>query len=122
MGRGREVGEVAGFLRWEEVRLLTLIGPGGTGKTRLGLQVAADLVDEFDGGVFFVALAPVSDPGLVASTIAGALGVIENPEQPLAESLKDYLRAREILLLLDNFEQVVEAPPWSGSSSPPARS
>jgi predicted ATPase/class 3 adenylate cyclase len=124
VGREREAGEVAGLLRREEVRLLTLVGPGGTGKTRLGLQVAADLVDEFEGGVFFVALAPVSDPGLVASTIAGPLGVIETPEQPLTESLKNYLSPREMLLLLDNFEQVVGAAPLVGellSSCPKLR-
>lgn len=114
VGRERELGGVAALVRREEVRLLTLVGPGGTGKTRLGLQVAAELVDEFENGVFFVALAPVADPVLVTSTIAGALGVVETPEQPLAESLKDYLRAREILLLLDNFEQVVDEAPLVG--------
>ncbi len=114
VGRERELGEVAGLVRRGEVRLLTLVGPGGTGKTRLGLQAAAELLDEFEGGVFFVALAPVADPGLVASTIAGALGVIETPERPLVESLKDYLRAREVLLVLDNFEQVVDAAPLVG--------
>jgi predicted ATPase/class 3 adenylate cyclase len=114
VGRERQLGEVAALVRREEMRLLTLVGPGGTGKTRLGLQVAAELLDEFEYGVFFVALASVADPGLVTSTIAGSLGVVETPEQPLVESLKDYLRAREILLLLDNFEQVVDEAPVVG--------
>ena len=95
----------------QHVRLLTLTGPGGTGKTRLGLQVAADLLDDFPDGVFFVALASVSDPDLVASTIAQTLGVREADGQPLAERLKDYLREKQLLLLLDNFEQVLSAAP-----------
>jgi predicted ATPase/class 3 adenylate cyclase len=114
VGREREVTEVCARLRRPDVRLLTLTGPGGTGKTRLGLQAAAERLDEFEGGVFFVALAPVSDPDLVASTIAGPLGVVESGEQPLEESLKDHLRTKELLLLLDNFEQVLEAAPLVG--------
>ncbi len=114
VGREREVAEVCGRLRRLDVRLLTLIGPGGTGKTRLGLQAGAELLDEFEGGVFFVALAPVSDPDLVASTIAGPLGVVESGDKPLEESLKGYLQDKELLLLLDNFEQVLEAAPLVG--------
>ena len=94
-----------------EVRLLTLTGPGGTGKTRLGLQVAADLLDEFSDGVFFVALASITEPELVASTIARALGVKESAEQSLMEGLKNYLRDKHLLLVLDNFEQVLEGAP-----------
>jgi predicted ATPase/class 3 adenylate cyclase/Tfp pilus assembly protein PilF len=108
VGREREVEEVALRVRSEEVRLLTLTGPGGTGKTRLGLQVAADLLEEFSDGVFFVALATITEPELVASTIARALGVKESAEQPLMESLKNYLRDKRLLLVLDNFEQVLE--------------
>jgi predicted ATPase/class 3 adenylate cyclase/DNA-binding CsgD family transcriptional regulator len=114
VGREREVTEVCARLRRPDVRLLTLTGPAGTGKTRLGLQAAAERLDEFEGGAFFVALAPVSDPDLVASTIAGPLGVVESGEQPLEESLKDHLRTKELLLLLDNFEQVLEAAPLVG--------
>jgi predicted ATPase/class 3 adenylate cyclase len=109
VGRERELGEVRNLLRGEGVRLLTLTGPGGIGKTRLGLQVAADLVDEFEDGVFFVALAPITDPALVASAIAEPLGVAEAGDQPLEESLKGYLRGKELLLLLDNVEQVLGA-------------
>ena len=96
-------------VRSEEVRLLTLTGPGGTGKTRLGLQAAANLLEEFSDGVFFVALATISEPELVASTIARTLGVKESTEQSLTESLKNYLRAKRLLLVLDNFEQVLES-------------
>ena len=111
VGREREIGEVAERVRSEEVRLLTFTGPGGTGKTRLGLQVAADLLEEFSDGVFFVALASITEPELVASTIARALGVKESAEQPLMESLKSYLHYKHLLLVLDNFEQVLEGAP-----------
>jgi predicted ATPase len=108
VGREHEVAEVADRVRTEEVRLLTLTGPGGTGKTRLALQAAADLLEEFEDGVFFVALATITDPKLVSSTIAGPLGVKESAEQPLTEGLKGYLREKDLLLVLDNFEQVLE--------------
>jgi predicted ATPase/class 3 adenylate cyclase len=111
LGREQELAAVRERLLHEEVRLLTLTGPGGTGKTRLGLQAVADLIHAFEDGVFFVELAPISDPGLVASAIAHALGVRENQGQPLLESLRDYLREKALLLVLDNFEQVLEAAP-----------
>jgi predicted ATPase/class 3 adenylate cyclase len=108
VGREREVEEIAEWLCSEEARLLTLTGPGGTGKTRVALQVGADLLDEFDDGVFFVALAAITDPELVPSTIAGPLGVKESAEQSLMETLKSYLHHKHLLLILDNFEQVLE--------------
>jgi predicted ATPase/class 3 adenylate cyclase len=114
VGRERELGEVLDLLRGEGVRLLTLTGPGGIGKTRLGLQIAAELLDEFEDGVFFVALAPITDPALVASAIASPLGVVETGERPLKEGLETYLRDKELLLLLDNFEQVLGAAPLVG--------
>ena len=114
VGREREVAEVAERLRSEEVRLLTLTGPGGTGKTRLALQAAADLLDEFEDGVFFVALATITDPALVDSAISQPLGVKESAEQPPEESLKVYLREKELLLLLDNFERILEGVPLVG--------
>ena len=114
VGREREVAEIADRLRSEEVRLLTLTGPGGTGKSRLALQAAADLLEEFEDGVFFVALAAITNPELLPSTIAGPLGVKESAEQPLTETLKSYLREKELLLLLDNFEQVLEGTPVVG--------
>ena len=108
VGRVREVEEVAERLLSEQVRLLTLTGPGGTGKTRLALQSAADLSEQFDDGVFFVSLATITDPELVPSAIAEPLGVRESAEQTLDESLKSYLRDKRLLLILDNFEHVLE--------------
>ena len=114
IGRERELGEVGDLLRTEGVRVLTLTGAGGIGKTRLGLQLGAELLDEFEDGVFFVALAPITDPALVPSAIAEALGVVEAADQPLEEALKDYLRTKELLVLLDNFEQVLGGAPLVG--------
>src|SRR5919107_568219 len=114
VGREREVGEVRERLLAPEVRLLTLTGPGGTGKTRLALQAAADLLEEFEDGVFFVALATISDPTLVVPTVAQALGVRESGDRPLTEGVRDYLKDKRLLLVLDNFEQVLEAAPMSG--------
>src|SRR5829696_8251237 len=107
IGRGREVEEVCRRLRSPEVRVLTLTGPGGTGKTRVGLQAAAELTDEFEDGVFFVALAAIRDPALVAPTITRTLGLTESSNQPPEEILKGYLRDRQMLLVLDNFEQIL---------------
>jgi predicted ATPase/class 3 adenylate cyclase len=111
IGRETEIEAARRLLQREEVRLLTLTGPGGTGKTRLGLQVAADLLDDFQDGVFYVDLAPIQDPGLVASAIAQTLGVRESGSTPLVERLKGQLRGKQLLLVLDNFEQILEAAP-----------
>lgn len=108
VGREREIEEVTERVRGEGARLLTLTGPGGTGKTRLALQAAADLLEQFDDGVFFVALATITDPELVSSAIAGPLGVKESAEQLLEKSLEAYLLEKNLLLVLDNFEQVLE--------------
>jgi predicted ATPase len=99
------------LLLQEAVGLLTLTGPGGIGKTRLAQQAAANLLDHFVDGVYFVSLAPVSDPDLVAVTIAQTLGVREAVGRPLQESLQDYLREKQLLLVLDNFEQILAAAP-----------
>jgi len=109
IGRDAEVARVEELLRKEELRLLTLTGPGGTGKTRLGLQVAADLIEEFESGVYFISLAPINDPSLIAPAIAQALGVKPKADRPFVDELKEYLYDKEILLLLDNFEQIVMA-------------
>jgi predicted ATPase/class 3 adenylate cyclase len=121
LGRHQEVAAVCELLRVgrqqpggaapRPVRLLTLTGPGGTGKTRLALQVAADLVDHFDDGVFFVSLAPICDPTLVGPTIAGVLGVKEAPGQLAIAGVKEYLHEKCLLLVLDNLEQVVAGAP-----------
>ncbi len=109
IGREKELTAIEGLMRRETVRLVTLIGPGGTGKTRLSLQVAMDILEDFHDGVYFVDLAPISDPELVAPTIAQALGVRDQGNRPLLDVLKDYLREKHLLLLLDNFEQVIPA-------------
>jgi predicted ATPase/DNA-binding CsgD family transcriptional regulator len=109
IGREQEIAAVSTFLLRDDVRLLTLTGPGGVGKTRLGLQIAAHLEQEFADGVCFVSLAPISETELVVPTIAQALGVKEVGAQPLLARLQDYLREKQMLLLLDNFEQVVSA-------------
>src|SRR5919112_4416997 len=114
IGREREVGEVCERLRQEDMRLLTLTGPGGTGKTRLALQAAADVLEDFEDGVFFVSLAAVTDPNLFYTEIAGALGLREGGDVALEELLKEYLGRRKLLLVLDNFEQLLSAVPLVG--------
>ncbi len=109
LGREQEVTSVCGLLRRPEVRLVTLTGPGGIGKTRLGLQVAAELADQFADGVFLVPLAPVSDPEQVIPTIAQTLSIGEASDQPLFALLKTAIKEKQLLLLLDNFEQVEAA-------------
>jgi predicted ATPase/class 3 adenylate cyclase/DNA-binding CsgD family transcriptional regulator len=109
IGREQEVTAVCDLLLRVDVRLMTLTGAGGTGKTRLGVQVAAELTDAFADGVFFVNLAPISDPALVVPTIAETLSMREGAGQSLLERLRENLRPKQMLLLLDNFEQVVSA-------------
>jgi predicted ATPase/class 3 adenylate cyclase len=109
VGRERELAVARDRLLRPDVRLLTLTGPGGTGKTRLGVQLAAEVLEHFTHGVYFVPLAPISDPALVGSAIAQALGIQESADRPLLETLKDCLRDKHVLLCLDNFEQVLPA-------------
>ncbi|HMA36183.1 MAG TPA: tetratricopeptide repeat protein, partial [Chloroflexia bacterium] len=112
IGRAPAVAAVAALLRPAGARLVTLTGPGGTGKTRLALQAAATLLDDFADGVYFVALAPVQHPALVIPAIAGTLGVPEVGYRPLFLCLQTYLASRQMLLVLDNFEQVLAAAGW----------
>jgi predicted ATPase/class 3 adenylate cyclase len=109
IGRTTEVAEVVGLLRAEAVRLLSLTGAGGTGKTRLALQAAVELLDDLVSGVFFVSLAPVQDAALVVPTIAQTFAVREVPGEALSDTLALYLEHKQLLIVLDNFEQVMEA-------------
>ncbi|MBX5492985.1 MAG: adenylate/guanylate cyclase domain-containing protein [Chloroflexi bacterium] len=111
IGREREIAAVRQQLLRPEIHLLTLTGAGGTGKTRLALEVAAELLDAFEDGVYFVPLAPIRDPPLVASTMAQALELREAPGLSPLDSVKGWLRDKQILLVLDNFEQLLPAAP-----------
>jgi len=105
IGRERELAEAKRLLL--TTRLLSLLGPGGTGKTRLSLQLAADCLPSFADGVWFVELAPLADPALVLQTIASVLGVREQLGMPLMEACQNYLRAKQLLLILDNCEHLI---------------
>ncbi|HSH82056.1 MAG TPA: hypothetical protein VLA19_26310, partial [Herpetosiphonaceae bacterium] len=107
VGRERELAEVKRLLG--ATHLLTLTGSGGTGKTRLSLEAAADLLDQFTEGVWLVELAPVLDPALVVQSVSTALGVREQPGRPLLDVLLDYLRYKQLLLILDNCEHLIDA-------------
>jgi predicted ATPase/class 3 adenylate cyclase len=106
IGREREIKQIEDALR--DHRLVTLTGPGGAGKTRLSLQIAVDLLDQFPDGVWFVELAPVSDPELIPKTILSAFGIVEQGGTVL-QQLTDYLREKNLLLVLDNCEHIIEA-------------
>ncbi|MEP6914983.1 MAG: AAA family ATPase, partial [Acidobacteriota bacterium] len=112
VGRATEIASIAEMLLDAGVRLLTLTGPGGTGKTRLAIQVADDLASRFDGGVVFVNLAPIADSRLVASAVARSLGIRESGELPLVKAIAEHLHGLGgTLLLMDNFEQVSDGAP-----------
>jgi predicted ATPase/class 3 adenylate cyclase len=107
VGREEEIAEVERLL--DRTRLLTLTGPGGSGKSRLAVRVAAELLTRYQDGSCFVDLSPVTDPDLVPAAVAKALGVPEAAGRPILEEIKEHLRHRELLGVVDNFEQVVEA-------------
>src|ERR687893_1336408 len=111
VGRERDVVAVGDLLRQPAVRLVTLTGPGGVGKTRLTLWVAEAAIEDFPDGVWFVPLASVRDPALVLSAIARALDVRETGHRSLLDGIAHFLHGKDALLILDNFEQVVAAAP-----------
>jgi predicted ATPase/class 3 adenylate cyclase/DNA-binding XRE family transcriptional regulator len=109
LGREREIEDVCRLLRRDYVRLVTLTGPGGSGKTRLSLQVAADVLEAFPDGVWSVRLSRLTDPELVVPTIAQTFELKESGGRPLGQVVQGYLRDKHLLLVLDNFEQVAPA-------------
>jgi predicted ATPase/serine/threonine protein kinase len=111
VGRERQLGEVCALVRRADVRLVTLTGPGGTGKTRLSVEVARALDAEFPSGVYQLLLAPVSDPALVPALVAEMIGVPERPGRPALEAIKAAIGGSTMLLVLDNFEQIIAAAP-----------
>ena len=109
VGREQELAQTRALLLDDETRLLTFVGPGGIGKTRLSLGLAAEASDQFAQGVFFVPLAHVTDPALVPNAIAGVLSVRDAPGTELADTIGGYLRQKHLLLVLDNFEHLLDA-------------
>jgi non-specific serine/threonine protein kinase len=120
VGRDAERQDVLALLRRDDVRLVTLTGPGGTGKTRLSIEVGNELLREMDDGVWWISLAPIRDPQLVLSELAATLGVAEGGTS-LLDTVRAAVRDRKMLLILDNFEQVLDAAPAIGQILSSAR-
>jgi len=112
IGRDNELAAACNLLQNEDIALLTLTGAGGTGKSRLAIQIGLEMLEHFKDGVYLIKLESINDPDLVISTIAETLGIRESPgSRPVADMLIEYLHDKQMLLLLDNFEQVVEVSP-----------
>jgi predicted ATPase len=111
IGRDHEVAHLVSLLRQHDTRVVTLTGPGGTGKTRLALEVGHTLLPEFADGVFLVDLSATTDASLVVPHVASSLNLTESGGRSLTATLHDYLSSKDMLVLLDNFEQVTDAAP-----------
>ena len=114
LGRVREADEISRQVTDPDIRLMTLVGPGGVGKTRLALHVATEAVDAFAGDVAFVPLASIREPRLVLLAIGSALGLVAEPDETYGDALADLLRERRMLIVLDNLEQVLDVGPAIG--------
>jgi predicted ATPase/DNA-binding XRE family transcriptional regulator len=112
IGREQEMMRAMTFLQRDGLRLLTLTGPSGVGKTRLGIELAQELGERFEDGVVYVALAPLRDPSLLPATLAQALGLRESPLGQVSEQVQAYVQEKQLLLVLDNFEHVRQAAPF----------
>jgi transcriptional regulator with XRE-family HTH domain len=112
IGREQEMMHAMTFLQRDGVRLLTLTGPSGVGKTRLGIELAQELGQRFEDGVVYVALAPLRDPSLLPAMLAQALGLRESPLGQVSEQVQAYVQEKQLLLVLDNFEQIRQAAPF----------
>ncbi|HET9907571.1 MAG TPA: helix-turn-helix domain-containing protein, partial [Anaerolineales bacterium] len=108
IGREKEIAEVRNYLSKDDMRLVTLIGPPGIGKTRLGIESAGTLLPNFPEGVFFVALAPLEDPAMIAQAVAQSLGYVGTRNIPVTEQLREGIGRKQMLLMLDNCEHLIE--------------
>src|SRR5260370_22197993 len=112
IGREQEMARALTFLQRGSARLLTLTGPSGVGKTRLGIQLTQELGERFEDGGVFVSLAPLRDPSLLSATLAQALGLLDQPFRSVTEQVQTYLQEKQLLLVLDNFEHLRQAAPF----------
>ncbi|MBX3083523.1 MAG: protein kinase [Anaerolineae bacterium] len=111
IGREQHVAEIGRLMRQPNVRLLSLLGPGGIGKTRLSIEVGASLLDEYEDGIYFIPLAPLNHMDAILKNLVQALDIVEDGKKPLLDLIKAYLQSRQLLLIFDNFEHMLDAAP-----------